>query len=89
MLLAFLINAHQNANQANRKCACIPGAVYTFTPADLPDPPFRFFRGSGSETTITETIQSDQIMYTLYLVNALCLCMFSCTCHFALGCFGV
>ena len=22
-----------------------PGAVYTFTPADVPDPPFRFFEG--------------------------------------------
>ena len=29
----------------NRKCAFIPGAVYTSTPADVPDPPFRFFEG--------------------------------------------
>ena len=26
-------------------CAFIPGAVYTSTPADVPDPPFRFFKG--------------------------------------------
>ena len=28
----------------NQKCACIPGTVYTSTPADLPDPPFNFLR---------------------------------------------
>ena len=40
MQLALPINAHQNASpgKANRNCTCIPGAVYTFTPAHLPDP---------------------------------------------------
>ena len=45
--LAFPINAHQNA-----KCACILGAVYTSIPSYLPDPPFRFCRGSGSKTKV-------------------------------------
>ena len=31
--LAFPINAHQNVTEANRKCAFIPGAVYTSTPS--------------------------------------------------------
>ena len=32
-----------NQSKANWKCAYIPGAAYTFTPANLPDPPFLFF----------------------------------------------
>ena len=40
------------------KCACIPGAVYISTPADLPDPPFQFFQGSGSETK-SQLVRSD------------------------------
>jgi len=39
--LVFLIKAH-----ANRKCTCIPGAVYTSTPVDLPDPLFQFFEAN-------------------------------------------
>ena len=41
--LAFPINAHQNANQ--KPIGSVTGAVYTSTPANLPDPPFRFFEG--------------------------------------------
>ena len=42
--LVFLIKAHQNANQ--KPIGSVPpGAVYTSTPADLPDPPFQFFEG--------------------------------------------
>ena len=51
MRLAFLINAHQT--KVNRKCTCIPGAVYTSTPADLPDPPFRFFEGLDPTLKLT------------------------------------
>ena len=35
----------------------MPGAVYNSTPADLPDPPFSIFRGSGSETTINGEVK--------------------------------
>ena len=51
--LAFLIDAHQNANQkpiAGAVYTSTPGAVYTSTPADLQDPSFLIFRGSGFET---------------------------------------
>ena len=39
--------SHHNANQNQIESvpASIPGAVYTSTPADLPDPPFRCFEG--------------------------------------------
>ena len=42
--LAFLINAHQNANQKSIGSAPAYRAECTH-PADLPDPPFRFFEG--------------------------------------------
>ena len=48
--LAIPINAHQNANQANQKCTCIPGAVYTSAPSHLSDLRFSIFWGSGSDT---------------------------------------
>ena len=59
--LAFPINAHQNAkSKAKWKCTCIPGAVYTSTPAHLPDPPFQVFN-SGSETRVRQGLN----MHTL------------------------
>ena len=42
--LAFLINAHQNANQKPIGSAPAYRAQCTSTPADLPDPPFQFSR---------------------------------------------
>ena len=49
-------------SKANRKCAYIPRAVYTSTPANLPDPPFDF-RGSGSETAPLSPPHN--VMYTV------------------------
>ena len=45
--LAIPINTHQNLikSKVNRKCTCILGAVYTSSPAHLPDPPFQYFEG--------------------------------------------
>ena len=37
--------AHQNANQKTIESAPAYWAVYTSTPANLPDPPFQFFEG--------------------------------------------
>ena len=44
--LAFPINAHQNANQKSIGSAPSYWAQCTLPPpADVPDPPFRFFEG--------------------------------------------
>ena len=52
--LAFRVNAHQNANQnpIGSTPAYHEGAVYTSTPADLPDPPFQFFEGLVPRLTL-------------------------------------
>ena len=45
MHLAFPINTRQNANQKLIGSAPAYLVQYTLSPANLPDPPFRFFEG--------------------------------------------
>ena len=47
-------------NQKPNGSAPVPGAVYTSTPAQLPDPPFQVFN-SGSETRVRQGLN----MHTL------------------------
>ena len=65
--LAFPINAHQNA-KASRKCAFILGAVYSSTPADVPDPPFQFFEG------LVPRLQAHHPLICLFVSEGLVFC---------------
>ena len=48
--------------KANWKCACISGAVYISTPANLPDPTFRFFFFKGLVPRLQRQVQKSRVL---------------------------